>query len=194
MLNRDPKARITARDALKNCWIMKYETSEVSKKEQDENLIQSLRNLKNFETECTLQKAVLSYIASQEIDPVTEKKFRQVFDALDTDKSGQVSVSELVQGYERIYKDKVRARRASAQVLKRTDVNKNGYVDYNGMEPVRSHDRVPDGEPEEEPGIGGRGAETGVRLLRRGMQNVVTSIGQERGDHDRGAATSLWLV
>ncbi len=80
-----------------------------------------------------LQKAVLSYIVSQEIDQATEKRLRRVFDALDSDKSGLVSVRELISNYEHIYKDKFRAEKVSARILEKTDVNKNGCIDYNGI-------------------------------------------------------------
>lgn len=46
----NPKERITAHDALVHPWFSKYEISRESRKEQEENLIQSLQNLKNFDT------------------------------------------------------------------------------------------------------------------------------------------------
>ena len=137
MLNKNPKERISAKAALKHSWIVKHESALPCREDQDENLIQSLRNLKNFETGSTLQKAVLSYIASQEIDPETEKKLRLVFDALDVDKSGYVSTKELVDGYTKIYRSHNEAYHASMQVMKKTDINKNGHIDYNGIDVKR---------------------------------------------------------
>lgn len=133
MLTKDPKARITASDAMKHSWLGKYENSFSTKEEQNENLIQSLRNLKNFGAESFLQKAVLSYIATQEIDTREEKRLKQLFDSLDLNKSGQVTLNDLLEGYTKIYKDKTKAQKASEQIMKRADFNNNGCIDYSGM-------------------------------------------------------------
>lgn len=133
MLTKDPVARITAAEAVKHPWFKKYESSSSSKEEQNDNLIQSLRNLKNFGAETVLQKAVLAYIASQEIDPQEEKRLKQLFDTLDADKSGQVTYKDLLNCYSRIYKDKAKAQKISAHILKQADFNNNGCIDYNGM-------------------------------------------------------------
>ena len=132
MLTRDPKSMINANEAVLHPWLNKYESSGLSKNELNEDLVQSLRNLKNFGADFVLQKAVLSYIASQEIDPHEEKHFKELFDSLDSDKSGQVTAKNLLIAYEKIYKDKVKAQQISAQILKRTDLNNNGCIDYNG--------------------------------------------------------------
>ena len=133
LLTKDPKLRITANEAVKHPWINKYEIDVDCKDELNDNLIQSLRNLKNFGAETILQKAVLSYIASQEIDPHEEKRLKQLFDTLDSDKNGQVTVTNLLSGYSKIYKDKVKAQHASMQIMKQADINKNGCIDYNGV-------------------------------------------------------------
>lgn len=130
MLERDPSRRITANEAVKHCWLQKYE--DLTKEKESENLVQSLRNLKNFKAETILQKAVLSYIASQEIDPQEEKKLKHLFDTIDTDKSGQVSLQELLDKYTKVFSSKVIAQQASENILKQTDLNNNGCIDYNG--------------------------------------------------------------
>ena len=133
MLNKDPKARITAQDALKHPWLSKYNKDVGARTQPGEDVISSLRNLRNFEAETMMQKAVLSYIASQEIDPVYEKKLRMVFDILDTDKNGQVSCEELADEYAKIYRDKAEVQRACLKALKKADFNRNGFIDYNGI-------------------------------------------------------------
>jgi len=130
MLDRNANNRITANEAVRHPWLQKHEYQ--SKEEANVNLIQSLRNLKNFKAETILQKAVLSYIASQEINPEEEKKLKQLFDSIDADKSGQVSLQELLEKYTKIFNSKTKAQQASANILKQTDINNNGYIDYNG--------------------------------------------------------------
>jgi len=130
MLCRNPKERITAQNALKHQWFTKNEKEY----KNDDILLESLRNLKNFETENSLQKAVLSYIASQEMDPDMEKRLKPIFDFLDSDKNGTVSYQELIEGFSKIYKnDNSKIQKMCYNILKDTDFNKNGTVDYNGI-------------------------------------------------------------
>eukprot|EP00826_Nyctotherus_ovalis_P051256 TRINITY_DN6396_c0_g1_i7.p1 TRINITY_DN6396_c0_g1~~TRINITY_DN6396_c0_g1_i7.p1 ORF type:complete len:191 (+),score=64.82 TRINITY_DN6396_c0_g1_i7:706-1278(+) len=131
MLTKDPRARVNANDALKHPWFAKYNSLFASKEEQNENLIQSLRNLKNFSAETTLQRAVLGYIATQEIDPREEKRLKLLFDSLDVNKSGQVTLNDLLEGYKKIYKDEARAQKVAEQIMKRADINNNGCIDYS---------------------------------------------------------------
>lgn len=132
MLTKDPKERINAKDALDHPWFKKYSSSFSYKGEQNETLIESLRNLKNFSAETTLQRAVLGYIATQEIDPHEEKRLKQLFYSLDVRKTGQVTLNDLMEGYTMIYKDKTKAQKISKQIMKRADLNNNGCIDYSG--------------------------------------------------------------
>jgi len=132
MLKRNPRERISIEKALKHPWFMNYENI-VQKKDAEENLVLSLRNLQNFEADTTLHKAVLSYIASQEIASETEKKLREIFNTLDVDKNGVLSISELKEGYAKIYGSKSKAEKASKLVIEKSDVNNNGCIDYNGI-------------------------------------------------------------
>ncbi len=132
MMARDPAARITAAEALKHPWIQRHKKAEEERMLQEQELIETLRHLKNFRVKSTLQKAVLSYIASQHTDAVSEKKMREMFNKLDADHNGYVTKEELVNGYLRVYKDWALAKRDAAEVVKMLDVNQNGVVDYNG--------------------------------------------------------------
>lgn len=160
MLTRDPAQRITANNAVNHPWLCKYESTYYSKEEENENLIQSLRNLKNFGAETIFQKAVLSYIASQEIDPCEEKKLKHLFDTLDSDKSGQVTLDELLKGYTKVYNNRVKAHQTSLQILKKTDINNNGCIDYNGK--VVTKYRVLDGHDGKQPDNNGRSIEESI--------------------------------
>jgi len=131
MLNRNRKERISAISALKHKWFVKYEDMSPSKKERGDSLVISMRNIQNFVAGTTLQKAVMSYIASQQIDPDTEKRMRKVFEDLDDDKNGQLNEKELTDGYEKIYGDRAKAQRIAQMVMRKSDMNHNGSIDYN---------------------------------------------------------------
>ncbi len=144
MLNKDPKQRITAEAALNHPWIagggpsayMVGERRNVGKarektKENSGGVVESLRNLRNFKAQNTLQKAVMSYIASQERDTKTEHEMRSAFLALDEDHNGQITEKELVECYQKLNKSKSLAKKEALAVIRRADVNKNGAIDYN---------------------------------------------------------------
>eukprot|EP01022_Parablepharisma_sp_SALTPOND_P018429 TRINITY_DN3009_c0_g1_i1.p8 TRINITY_DN3009_c0_g1~~TRINITY_DN3009_c0_g1_i1.p8 ORF type:complete len:142 (+),score=17.66 TRINITY_DN3009_c0_g1_i1:4103-4528(+) len=131
MLNRNPKERINVTNALEHKWFQAYEAPG-HKRETEKSLVVALRNLQNFEAGTTLQKAVLSYIAVQEIEPQMESELRNIFNALDVDRNGMISKKELLESYEKVYGSKSKALTACREVLRRGDVNKNGCIDYNG--------------------------------------------------------------
>eukprot|EP01022_Parablepharisma_sp_SALTPOND_P001620 TRINITY_DN106914_c0_g1_i1.p2 TRINITY_DN106914_c0_g1~~TRINITY_DN106914_c0_g1_i1.p2 ORF type:complete len:304 (+),score=46.41 TRINITY_DN106914_c0_g1_i1:1180-2091(+) len=130
LLTKDPKRRISAKNAMKHKWFEKFPKHQLKKTMPEENLVHSLRNLKNFKAQCTLQKAVLTYIASQLLDPRKELQMREMFSIMDTDKNGEVTKDELVEGYSKIYKNRALAKKNSVEVLKKADINNNGVIDY----------------------------------------------------------------
>lgn len=133
LLAKNPQERITANKAVQHPWLRMYDSSAVEEEEQKDFMVQSLRNLKNFIADSVFQKAILSYIAAQELDPCEEKKLKQLFDILDIDKSGHVTFDNLLVGYTKLYNNKLRAQQTSAEIMKRADVNNNGAIDYNGI-------------------------------------------------------------
>ena len=95
LLQYAPEDRPMASEALRDPWIQKFYAT----KEASEELINSMQNLRFFRTQMTLQKAVLAYIASQELSKSEEKQLKEAFDMLDTDKNGTITKDELIQGY-----------------------------------------------------------------------------------------------
>ncbi len=132
MLKINHKHRITADAALKHPWIHTRIKKVGKQQGSEKGLVLTLRNLRNFRAHNTLQKAALSYIAARFIKPEIEHQLREIFTLIDADNDGQVSEHELVKGYEALYHDKARAKHEAQTVLKLTDVNKNGMIDYNG--------------------------------------------------------------
>ena len=79
----------------------------------------------------TLQKAVLSYIASQELTKSEEERLKEAFDSIDEDKNGCISKEELIEGYKMMGRTEIRARLEAEHVMTRLDMNRNGTIDYN---------------------------------------------------------------
>ena len=138
----EPDKRLSASEALHSPWIQKY-NSDTKYKEAD--IIITLDKLRTFRTQMTFQKAVLAYIASQQLCQAEEKKLRDAFEALDTDKNGVISKDELIQGYMRVFKDHTRAKDEVDRIMRRIDINQNGALDYNGTTNKIKLNRVFDG-------------------------------------------------
>lgn len=132
LLDRDVSKRIKVQDALNHPWFKKLLAENEDSKIQSENMVNSLRNLKNFTAQCALQKAALIYIASQVTDPKEEEKITNLFNAIDKDKDGQVTENDLYEAFYAIYKNSTRAKREAAAAIKMADLNGNGVIDYTG--------------------------------------------------------------
>ena len=91
----------------------------------------SLGSLACFRTQMTLQKAVLAYIASQELSKSEEKTLKEAFESIDTNKNGHISKDELISAYTLLYGNEDNAKREANRVMTRIDVNQNGMIDYN---------------------------------------------------------------
>lgn len=128
LLQYAPDERPSAKQALNHPWIRTYFTMKgISRKE----ISKSLRNLKNFETQMTLQKAVLSYIASQELPRKHEENLLKIFNCIDTDRDGRITKEELKKAYIKMGKPIDEADSYATWIMKRIDLNQNDTIDYN---------------------------------------------------------------
>lgn len=110
-------------------WITKFLKAEAL---PQEDLFEGLINLRAFKTQMTFQKAVLSYISSQELCKYEEEKLKQIFDVIDKDKNGYISMDELIQGYIMMFPNSPEiAKKVARHVMARVDLNQNKMIDYN---------------------------------------------------------------
>ena len=61
-----------------------------------------------------------------------KEELQQTFMALDKNADGKLSWEELLEGYTTIYGNKERAKREADSIMKKVDVDHNGYIDYSG--------------------------------------------------------------
>ena len=94
-------------------------------------LFNCLNNLRIFETQIALQKAVLSYIASHELTAKDERELQEIFDYIDENKNGSICKDNLARFYELIHEDKKEAEHEAEKTMKMVDMNNNGTIDYN---------------------------------------------------------------
>ncbi len=131
LLQYAPEDRPSAHAALRDPWLMKFNGAP-SQVEGD--LLESVQNLLAFRTQMTMQKAVLAYIASQELTKAEEEKMKTAFEKIDTNKDGTITKDELMQAYVVAYGNELQAKEAAERIMMRIDLNQNEAIDYNGTQ------------------------------------------------------------
>mmetsp|Transcript_17473 Transcript_17473/g.17399 ORF Transcript_17473/g.17399 Transcript_17473/m.17399 type:complete len:193 (+) Transcript_17473:947-1525(+) len=97
---------------------------------RDENIAQlSLQNLKTFRVEQKLQRAVLTYIASQISNKEEIKKLGEAFRDMDTNGDGKLSKEEVLEAFYSLGGNGF-SQKDIEDIIKQVDVNNSGYIDY----------------------------------------------------------------
>ncbi|KAL9238129.1 hypothetical protein vseg_012599 [Gypsophila vaccaria] len=122
MLARDPKTRITAAQALEHPWLR--EGGEASDKPIDSAV---LIRMKQFRAMNKLTKLALKVMAENLPDEEI-KGLKQMFNNIDTDRSGTITVEELKAGLARLGSRLTEPE--IQQLMEAADVDKNGSIDY----------------------------------------------------------------
>ncbi|KAK9740068.1 hypothetical protein RND81_03G008900 [Saponaria officinalis] len=122
MLARDPKARITAAQALEHSWLR--EGGEASDKPIDSAV---LIRMKQFRAMNKLTKLALKVMA-ENLPDEEMKGLKQMFNNIDTDRSGTITLEELKAGLARLGSRLTEPE--IQQLMEAADVDKNGSIDY----------------------------------------------------------------
>ncbi len=73
------------------------------------------------------------YIVTQLLTKKERDELQQTFMALDKNADGKLSRDELIEGYATLYGDRERAMKEVDAIMRKVDVDHNGYIDYSGM-------------------------------------------------------------
>jgi calcium-dependent protein kinase len=92
MLKRNPRNRISAKEALQDPWII----SNVSSQPLKEKIF---KNLTTFSVHSRFRHAIITFIASQMATKEDNQEMLEAFASLDTDGNGVLSKQELLTGY-----------------------------------------------------------------------------------------------
>ncbi|KAF7829530.1 Calcium-dependent protein kinase 29 [Senna tora] len=122
MLTYDPKKRITAADALEHPWMK--EGGQASDKPIDSAV---LIRMKQFRAMNKMKKLALKVIA-ENLSEEEIKGLKQMFNNMDTDGSGTITLDELKTGLTKLG-SKLNESEIQ-QLLDAADVDKNGTIDY----------------------------------------------------------------
>ncbi|XP_020237356.1 calcium-dependent protein kinase 29 isoform X2 [Cajanus cajan] len=122
MLNYDPKKRITAAEALEHPWMK--EGGEASDKPIDNAV---LTRMKQFRAMNKMKKLALKVIA-ENLSEEEIKGLKQMFNNMDTDRSGTITYEELKSGLTKL--GSKLSEYEIQQLMDAADVDKSGTIDY----------------------------------------------------------------
>jgi len=124
----NPNDRISAREALNDPWIQ----TRIKKLSLDQPVaVTTLDNLRSFRATTQLQKATLTYIASQLSTKEERTQLLKTFQALDCDNDGKLTLTELIEGYKISLKNDEQAQDVATKIMDEVDTDKSGFIDYS---------------------------------------------------------------
>jgi calcium-dependent protein kinase len=127
MLTLDLDRRPTAREALSHRWLQ-HASHEPLNASSASGIF---RNLQSFKTERTLQKATLTFIASQLSTNAEKADMITIFQSLDSDNSGTLSRDELIRGFEQLFGAQVEDVESEVdRIMEEVDTDRSGEIDY----------------------------------------------------------------
>jgi calcium-dependent protein kinase len=125
MLVKNPNERISARDLLKDPWIVRMSESKAP---GPELVSSTLENISKFATESKLQKATLAFIVSQIIGSEKVGSLQEVFKKVDTNGDGLLNRKEILralEGYTKFSDDEIR------EFIEKVDLDRNDKINYS---------------------------------------------------------------
>lgn len=124
MLTYDPVKRISCKTALNHNWFKE----EIVKTDNTSHTIAALSNLKTFKAEKKLQQAAINFIVSQLATKEEVDELKKAFKALDINKNGIITRTELIAGYKLMMGDLAEAE--VDKIMQMADTDKSGAIDY----------------------------------------------------------------
>ena len=126
LLSYNEDQRPSAYEALQDPWLV--QNSKTFGKSSFE-LLPILNNLKKFSSRQKLQRAILTFIASQLLSKEETQELSQHFREIDADCDGKITKEELVKEYEKKF-SKMRAKEEVDKIMEQVDTDKSGFIDY----------------------------------------------------------------
>ena len=74
----------------------------------------------------------MAFMVSTMQDKEEEEKLLKIFQAFDSDKDGQLSKEELMEGYKQLFGVEYMAEAEVDRIIDQVDINHNGLIDYSG--------------------------------------------------------------
>ena len=124
MLTKDPKRRLSAKEALEHPWVQGKSGSVEDRLEQGRAV---LTKLKEFKAGTKLRQAALHLITSQFTSSSEYAQLREVFMSLDTNKDGKLSREELIHGFTLL---RLGSPADVDEIMQTCDVDQSGFIEF----------------------------------------------------------------
>ena len=129
MTKYDPSTRPSAGDALKHKWFKNV--LNIKQKSVNEGiLLDSYKNLMNFNPEFKFQQATFAYMVHHLTDQDDVKEIRKIFESFDVNNDGKLSHQELIDGFKNVLAQQNKGDKEISKVLKKIDQDRSGFIEY----------------------------------------------------------------
>ncbi|CAD8097613.1 unnamed protein product [Paramecium sonneborni] len=124
LLRVDPKRRLSAKEALNDPWLLKYNPSTQLN-------LRVLENIKQFQAQTLLRQALMSYMITQMSTQREIQEIQNEFTKLDLNHDGILSKDELIKGYQQLKSDSKLVEDEVEKIIDLIDVNRSGMIDFS---------------------------------------------------------------
>ena len=131
LLDKNPKTRLTATEALTHPWFKKFKIKEKVSAVSDSKLKSFITNLKAYKPTYKLQQAAVAIICHNLPHTDEVKELERAFRKIDLNGDGKLTKEELVDGFVQFFgKNKDAAKEEVNTIFRNVDNDNNGYIEY----------------------------------------------------------------
>jgi len=124
-LKYNPEERISAAEALKHPWIVKY--LEIEKKNLPKLSIVNF--MEHVSSKTKLQQMTVAYLVHQTSINENIRNLRDIFKQMDSSGDGRLSMSEIKSGYKKFFAHTFSEEECD-EILKNIDQDKSGFIEF----------------------------------------------------------------
>ncbi|CAG9323185.1 CDPK1_36 [Blepharisma stoltei] len=125
MLEKNPKKRISAKDALSHSWIESRSSNSVPDKAISG---EALSRLSKFTVRSKIEQSILNFISYQTTSSREEKELIQLFKSIDINGDGKLSSDEVQKALKKL---QVGSKEEISSIMKSCDKDGSGFIEYS---------------------------------------------------------------
>jgi calcium-dependent protein kinase len=132
LIERDPKKRLSAFDALNHGWFVKFQLKDKNTIIETTKLNSFMNNLVSYNSEFKLQQVCVALIVHNLPSTEDVKELEKAFTLMDINLDGKLTKEELITGFKTIYKNKENYDpvKEVEKIFKNVDNDKTGFISY----------------------------------------------------------------
>ena len=130
ILEKDPKQRINAETAISHKYFDEFKVKDLLTEIKNNNIIdRMIENLKNYKRKSILQELTIAYLIHNYPDLEEYTNACKLFDKIDVNNNGKISLNDLHIGLSIIKGDKIKDNDI-LEIFANLDIEKNNYLSY----------------------------------------------------------------